>query len=113
MQGGRFPGCAGGRSGTERKRRLDFLQSRRPAQTQICRQQDLLVVDQPHRAVPGKLSIGAQAVRRESGNEFAAFRTEPGSRPPRTSRLELVISGLQLGEIFDAFPDTPLKRFLQ
>ena len=41
VQGRGVPGRAGGRSGTQRKRRLDLAPIRRPAQTQICRQQDL------------------------------------------------------------------------
>ena len=85
----------------------------RAAQTQICRQQDLAAVDQPSSPVPRKFSVGAQAVRRESGKEVSPLRTERRSPVANKSPLKDVIPGLQLGEILDPFADTSLKCFLR
>src|SRR6202021_2754207 len=63
--------------------------------------------------MPRKLSVEAQAVRRESGKEIPPLWSELRSRVIKTSPLEFVISGLQLGKRFDTFPDTSLKRILQ
>src|SRR5258705_8149616 len=57
VQGRGIPGPACGRSGTQRKRRLDLPLGRRPAQAQVCPQQDLAAIDEPRCTVPWKVGI--------------------------------------------------------